>query len=305
MISIDNFSKNITKLLPLGEKNIQHMYGCRSCGYEGMLHRHGHYDRNVVTLTQHFVISIQRLLCPCCGKTYSLLPSFLIPYFIYTFDVVIFCLYCIYSLKKKSNYVCSILHDCNKQCFMSIKQYVLDAKNYCPQRSAKSIYHELIAKSLVSSNSISLSISQRFIKNHAFKASNLELKNRRAFEMEYPGDCWQTDISIGTYLTINGRKHKTYIIAYIDDASRAVMAYSFFFEQSLNAVLSVFKTAVYRRGIPKKLLMDNGKVFRSDQLQFICGSLGLTIRQLTAAFGNELVNYNYKKILIYCNFWVE
>lgn len=133
MISIDNFSKNITKLLPLGEKNIQHMYGCRSCGYEGMLHRHGHYDRNVVTLTQHFVISIQRFLCPCCGKTYSLLPSFLIPYFIYTFDVVIFCLYCVYSLKRKSNYVCSILHDCNKQCFISIQSISFFKKRFLPK----------------------------------------------------------------------------------------------------------------------------------------------------------------------------
>jgi len=157
-----------------------------------------------------------------------------------------------------------------------VKQYILDAKDYCPQRSAKSIYHELIAKGLISPKGISLSTIQRFIKNHGLKASNTDVKDRRAFEMEYPGDCWQTDISMGPYLTINGRKHKTYIVAYIDDASRAVMACSFFFEQNLNAVLSVFKTAVQHRGIPKKLFMDNGKVFRSEQLQFICASLGTT-----------------------------
>lgn len=158
-----------------------------------------------------------------------------------------------------------------------VKQYVLDAKDYCLQRSAKSIYHELIAKGVISSNTISLSTIQRFIKNYGLKSSSLEIKDRRAFEMGYPGDCWQTDISMGPYLTINGRKQKTYIIAYIDDASRAVMACSFFFEQNLNAVLSVFKTAVQRRGIPKKLFMDNGKVFKSDQPQFICASLGTTV----------------------------
>jgi hypothetical protein len=37
------------------------------------------------------------------------------------------------------------------------------------------------------------------------------------------------------------------------DASRAVMAYSFCFEQNLAAILSVFKTTIMRRGIPKKL----------------------------------------------------
>jgi putative transposase len=155
-----------------------------------------------------------------------------------------------------------------------VQQYIMDAKEFCPHRSAKSIYHELIAKGLISPEKISLSTIQRFVKKHGSNNSVSQIKDRRAFEMGYPGDCWQTDVSMGPYLTINGRKQKTYLIAFIDDASRAVMACSFFFEQNLNAVLSVFKTAVKRRGIPKKLFMDNGKVFRSEQLQFICASLG-------------------------------
>ena len=167
-----------------------------------------------------------------------------------------------------------------------VRQYVLDAKAFYPKRSANSIYHELVAKGIISPNDVSISTVQRFIKNHGLKMSDSQVKDRRAFEMEYPGDCWQTDISMGPYLTINGHKHKTYIVAYIDDASRAVMACSFFFEQSLNSVLSVFKTAVQRRGIPKKLFMDNGKVFRSDQLQFICASLG-TIASYAEVFSPQ------------------
>lgn len=158
-----------------------------------------------------------------------------------------------------------------------LKQYILDAKTFCPERSAKSIYHELIAKGLITSGGISLSTLQRFVKSHGLNNLELQAKDRRMFEMEYPGDCWQTDITMGPYLTINGRKQKTYIIAYIDDSSRAVMACSAFFEQNLYAVLSLFKTAVQRRGIPKKLFMDNGKVFRAEQLQFICASLGTVV----------------------------
>ncbi|TDT51993.1 hypothetical protein EDD71_11524 [Fonticella tunisiensis] len=37
MISITKFSENIIKDLVLREKNFEHMYGCPSCGYEGML----------------------------------------------------------------------------------------------------------------------------------------------------------------------------------------------------------------------------------------------------------------------------
>lgn len=130
---------------------------------------------------------------------------------------------------------------------------------------------------MIVSGGVSISTLQRFIQNNCPQNQGSEPKDRRSFEMEFPGDCWQTDISVGPYLTIDGRKLKTYIIAYIDDASRAVMAASFFFEQNLTAVLSVFKMAVQRRGIPKKLFMDNGKVFRSEQLQLICASLGTIV----------------------------
>lgn len=130
MISIDDISINITKNLHLGKKNIQHMYGCSCCGYEGMLHRHGHYDRNVVTLNSHFIISIQRFICPSCGKTYSLLPSFLIPYFIYSFDVVMYCLYAVFVFQKKATDICLNLHSLNRRCFINIQSISFFRKRF-------------------------------------------------------------------------------------------------------------------------------------------------------------------------------
>jgi len=121
MIIIDSFLKNITINLLFRENNFIHIYGCRSCGYQGMLHRHGHYDRNVITLHEHFIYSVQRFKCPSCNKTYSRLPSALIPYFIYSFDVVIFCLYSSFSLTQKSNEICKFLNSCNKECFIRIQ----------------------------------------------------------------------------------------------------------------------------------------------------------------------------------------
>src|SRR5690606_16337457 len=35
-----------------------------------------------------------------------------------------------------------------------------------------------------------------------------------------------------------------------------------------------FKKGVAKRGIPKRLFVDNGKVYKSDQMQFICANLG-------------------------------
>lgn len=106
------------------------MYGCSCCGYEGMLHRHGHYDRNVVTLYEHFIISIQRFICPSCGKTYSLLPSFLIPYFIYSFDVVMSCLHAVFILQKKTYVICQNLRSSNNQCFINIQSISFFKKRF-------------------------------------------------------------------------------------------------------------------------------------------------------------------------------
>lgn len=95
-----------------------------------MLHRHGHYKRNIITLNQNFVYCVQRFKCPSCNKTYSRLPSCLIPYFIYSFDVVIFCLYCVFNLSQKSNEICNFIQHCNKQCFISVQSISFFKKRF-------------------------------------------------------------------------------------------------------------------------------------------------------------------------------
>jgi hypothetical protein len=106
------------------------MCGCPSCGYQGMLHRHGHYDRNVITLHEHFMYSVQRFKCPSCNKTYSHLPFVLIPYFIYSFDVIIFCLYSSFSLTQKANEICRFLNSCNKDCFICAQSITFFKKRF-------------------------------------------------------------------------------------------------------------------------------------------------------------------------------
>lgn len=111
--------RNITINVLCEEKFLFHMYGCKNCGYAGMLHRHGHYTRNVITLYQHFNLKVERFLCPSCRKTYSRLPSCLIPYFVYSFDVIIFCLYSKFSLSKKLIDPYKFLHSLNHHCYIS------------------------------------------------------------------------------------------------------------------------------------------------------------------------------------------
>jgi putative transposase len=157
-----------------------------------------------------------------------------------------------------------------------LKELILELKKANPKRSAKSIYQEIIVNNFLKPSDISLSTIQRYVKN-----INLEdyesIKDRRAFEFANPNDCWQSDISVGPYLTINGAKHKTYIVAFLDDSSRLIVSCRAFEADNLVAVLKVFKDAIAKRGVPKKVFFDNGKVFRAGQMELICASLGCTL----------------------------
>jgi len=74
-----------------------------------------------------------------------------------------------------------------------------------------------------------------------------------------------------------GRKRKTYLIAFIDDATRVVPYAEFCLSESTTAFLPVFKQAVMRRGIPLRLYVDNGSAFISRQLALVCAELGITL----------------------------
>jgi len=157
-----------------------------------------------------------------------------------------------------------------------LKELILALKKSNPKRSAKSIYQEIIVKNFLKPSEISLSTIQRYVKNIDLEDYEC-IKDRRAFEFESPNDCWQSDISVGPYLTINGAKHKTYIVAFLDDSSRLIVSCKAFEADNLVAVLKVFRDAIAKRGVPKKVFFDNGKVFRAGQMELICASLGCTL----------------------------
>ena len=61
---------------------------CPNCKAKHRLQRHGFYERNAVEKDNVYRIPICRLKCSSCGKTVSLLPDFLIPFYQYTLSVV-------------------------------------------------------------------------------------------------------------------------------------------------------------------------------------------------------------------------
>ena len=109
------------------------------------------------------------------------------------------------------------------------------------------------------------------------EASEAAGKDRRRFEHALAGELWMSDMMHGPKLREGGRQRKTYLIAMIDDATRIVPYASFAFSEGAVAYLAVLEKAVRRRGIPKRLYVDNGSAFRSQHLAVVCAKLGISL----------------------------
>jgi hypothetical protein len=74
-----------------------------------------------------------------------------------------------------------------------------------------------------------------------------------------------------------GGKTQAFLYAILDDASRLIPHAQFYDHQGLGALLDCLRQAVAARGLPQRLYVDNGHVYRSQQLARIAASLGILI----------------------------
>jgi len=145
-------------------------------------------------------------------------------------------------------------------------------------------YEQLIERGEIQKNQISYSTIIRLLKkNNLVGKQNLAIPERKRFSHEKVNVLWQGDLSHGPYVPINGKNKKTFLIAYIDDCSRLVPYAQFFSSEKFDGLRVVTKEALIRRGKPKIIYADNGKIYRSETLQYVCAQLGITLTH-TAPF---------------------
>ena len=101
---------------------------------------------------------------------------------------------------------------------------------------------------------------------------------RLAFAMPYANDLWQCDTMVGPYVEINGKNVQTALIAFIDDASRVICHGEFFASENTDALMKTLQMALYKRGAPKAIYADNGKIYCSKELNLVCARIGCILR---------------------------
>jgi len=102
--------------------------------------------------------------------------------------------------------------------------------------------------------------------------------DRRRFAFAQAGELWMSDVMHGPSVFVGARtKRKTYLIAFIDDATRVIPYCAFALAESTRAFLPVLKQALLRRGLAQRLYVDNGANYRSQHLALVCAKLGIAL----------------------------
>ncbi|MBL5769312.1 MULTISPECIES: DDE-type integrase/transposase/recombinase [Heyndrickxia] len=139
-------------------------------------------------------------------------------------------------------------------------------------------YEQLLEKGEITKKQISYSTINRLLKKHNLVGKSIVASpERKRFAHDKVNVLWQADLSHGPYVRINGKSKKTYLIAYIDDCSRLVPYAEFFSSEKFDGLRVVTKEALIRRGKPTIIYADNGKIYRSETLQYACAQLGITL----------------------------
>jgi transposase InsO family protein len=103
----------------------------------------------------------------------------------------------------------------------------------------------------------------------------------RRYETELPNDLWQSDCMHGPSVIIDGKVRKSFLFAFLDDHSRLIPHGEFYLQENLKNLTDCLIKALSKRGLPRKIYLDNGPSFRSHQLAHATASLGISLIHCT------------------------
>lgn len=158
----------------------------------------------------------------------------------------------------------------------SVVDKIIELREKYPRITTKKIYEILIKENYISEE-VSIYSIFRYLKNNDLKAIQVSRKEKKKYEHDYPNDSWQSDTSSGPYIKVDGKVKKVYLIMIIDDASRLIVGYDFFFEDNAVNMQKVLKSAIKKYGVPKQLYVDNGSPYKNEQISLITARLGIKL----------------------------
>jgi len=165
---------------------------------------------------------------------------------------------------------------------------IIEQRTATPRMPLRLVLRKLyMEKNLPAAADIPLSNAYRYLRTHLPKRPvPVTGREQKRFSHRYPNECWQGDTMHGMYIRDrqDGRSKKTYLIAFIDDATRLIVAARFFFSETLQHVKEVLRDAVLTYGVPAKPYLDNGRNFCADDIEIACAAMRCALIHTTAYY---------------------
>ena len=172
-----------------------------------------------------------------------------------------------------------------------------------PSRSVSQIIDILESEGLAEPGALKRSTLQDYFQARGYSARQMRLYESvdglatRRFRHKSRNDLWQSDIKHGIYLPIGkgGTMQQTYLVTFLDDATRFVLHAEFYATLDQSIVEDAFHSALIKWGTPKAVLFDNGKQYRNKWMANCCEQLGVRLlyaRPYAAATKGKVEKFN-------------
>ena len=99
-------------------------------------------------------------------------------------------------------------------------------------------------------------------------------KVRKRWTCEHTHDMWAGDFEYGPYVLIEGQSVQSYLSAFIDVCSRAIVAARYYVRQNFDVLSDTLIRGFEAHGVPRNVYVDNGKVYHAQALKRVCYRLG-------------------------------
>jgi hypothetical protein len=140
------------------------------------------------------------------------------------------------------------------------------------------IYRACVEKGLIRPEEFARTTFYHFITRYdLLQAGQINPKIREAWSKLYANQLWQGDSMQGPPVIDNGQSKPAWLIAFIDDASRVVVHGQFFFKNDADSLMITLQNAIYKRGIPDQIYVDNGSNYKSAEITLVCARIGILL----------------------------
>lgn len=138
------------------------------------------------------------------------------------------------------------------------------------------LYRLMLERNLFQRSQLSPTTFYRMVREHQLLNGEVSKKLRLSFAMQYANELWQADTMYGPAIKqADGAWKKTFLIAFIDDASRVITHGQFFYRDNTENMIEAFRTALFKRGKPERLYFDNGANYSSKEILQACVRLNI------------------------------